>query len=46
MKIKFTCQTCGKTIMVQRDIFDKLYVGWGKCLDCRKNDGGKMEGVE
>jgi DNA replicative helicase MCM subunit Mcm2 (Cdc46/Mcm family) len=40
-KIKFTCQTCGKIIMVQENIYNTIYKGKKDCLDCRKGAKGE-----
>lgn len=34
-RVSFTCQSCGKTIFVQPDIFDKAYKNEKQCLSCR-----------
>lgn len=44
-KIAFTCQTCGKTILLQPNVYI-AYVGKQTCLDCRAVDKWKEKHKE
>lgn len=46
LKKLFVCVKCGKEIQVEEKIYDKIYLGEDKCLDCRTLDKKKEMNIK